>query len=262
MQYAVDFWGGARENIIPALKNNPQSIELQHGIITNHHPGYVYPSFVREKGLSFFKRKLLVYGDKTKRILCEQSIFDEGNVEVIGNPRTQTYKKLFAVKDEGRNLILFASQPYEQDGVGKNYYSLIIERLKQVQAAMAMDERWKNYRLAIKLHPRENNGVAQTYRESLDDVEIYDNTSQLYELLLKSFVQLTVSSTTLYEAAEFGTPTVVIPYNNVDTKDIYGFDAWEMANVNDVEAILEKLLEKNNYGRYVEYLAEQTKNKM
>ena len=34
VEYAIDFWGSARENIIPVLPSKPQSIELQHGIIT------------------------------------------------------------------------------------------------------------------------------------------------------------------------------------------------------------------------------------
>ncbi|MBE5745088.1 MAG: hypothetical protein E7355_03010 [Clostridiales bacterium] len=262
VQYAIDFWGGARENIIPVLRNNPQSIELQHGIITNHHVGYVYPAFVKNIDLAFFKRKILVYGDKTKRILCEQSIFDAENVEVIGNPRTQTYKKVFGVKAEERDLILFASQPYEQDGVGQNYYSLMIKRLKKVQEIMAADERWKRYRLAIKLHPREDNGAIELYRKELDGVEIYDNTSQLYELLLRSFVQLTVSSTSLYEAAEFGAPTISFRYNGVLAKDIYEFDVWEVLNEQDLQDFTKKLLDEKEYEQYVQYLTDKTKNNM
>lgn len=262
VQYAIDFWGGARENIIPALQNNPRSIELQHGIITNHHPGYVYPAFVRNSALAFFKRKILVYGEKTKNILCQQSIFSEENVEVIGNPRTQTYKKVFGEDVKERKLILFASQPYEQDGVGKNYYSLMIQRLKAVQEIMNHDERWKGYRLAIKLHPREDNGVMQAYKDALGDIEIYDNTSQLYDLLMQSFVQLTVSSTTLYEAAEFGAPTISIRYNGVFAKDIFGFNVWEMIEECDVQKFMLQLLDATQYNEYTQYLIDKTKNNM
>ncbi len=262
VQYAIDFWGGARENIIPALQGNPQPIELQHGIITNHHPGYVYPKFVKDCDLAFFKRKLLVYGEKTKRILCENSIFEEKNIQIIGNPRTQTYKKVFGEKNETRRLILFASQPYEQDGVGKEYYKTVIKRLKEVQRILRSDERWAGYKLAIKLHPRENNGAAELYKSALDGVQIFDNTSELYELLLKSFVQLTVSSTSLYEAAEFGTPTITLRYNGVLPNDIYGFAPWEIVGVEDIQAIMENLLHKDKYEEYVRYLIEQTKNNM
>ncbi len=262
VQYAVDFWGGARENIIPALQGNPQSIELQHGIITNHHPGYVYPKFVKDCDLAFFRRKVLVYGEKTKRILCEGSIFDEKNVEIIGNPRTRTYKKVFGEKAEARRLILFASQPYEQDGVGKDYYKTVIPCLKEMQRVMRADERWAGYKLAIKLHPRENNGAAELYKSALDGVEVYDNTSELYELLLRSFVQVTVSSTSLYEAAEFGSPTVTIRYNGVLPKDIYGFETWEIVGLEDIQEIMENLLNEGKYEEYATYLVEQTKNNM
>ncbi len=262
VQYAIDFWGGARENIIPALQGKPESIELQHGIITGMHPGYVYPSFVKSSDLAFFKRKLLVYGEGTKEILCKNSIFDEARVDVIGNPRTQTYKKVFGEVSKARKWILFASQPYEQDGVGRDYYKTVIPYLQEVQRLLKTDEKWSEYKLAIKLHPRENNGVIATYKEALDGVEIFDNASELYELLLSSFVQLTVSSTTLYEAAEFGTPTIAIPYNGIEPKDIYGFEVWETNNINNVSAVLAKLLDSEKYEVYLNYLAEQTKNKM
>ncbi|MBQ2701724.1 MAG: hypothetical protein IJF64_01935, partial [Clostridia bacterium] len=165
LEYAIDFWGGARENIIPVLRNNPKSVELQHGIITGHHPGYVYPRFVGENTSPFFKRKILVYGDKTKRILCENSIFPCENVEVIGNPRVQTYKKVFGEKQAERKLILFASQPYEGDGVGKEYYKTVVGYLKTVADVLKTDGRWAGYRLAVKLHPRESNAAVQAYKE-------------------------------------------------------------------------------------------------
>ncbi len=262
IRYAIDFWGGARENIIPVLQGKPKSIELQHGIITSNHPGYVYPKFVKDSDLAFFKRELLVYGEGTKEILCKTSIFDEKRVEVIGNPRTQTYKKVFGEASKERKLILFASQPYEQDGVGRDYYKTVIPYLQEVQRLLKTDERWAGYKLAVKLHPRENNGVVTIYKEGLDGVEIFDNASELYELLLSSFVQLTVSSTTLYEGAEFGTPTVAIPYNGVAPKEIYGFEVWEAVNTNNVSTVFAKLLDREVYDEYVCYLAEQTKNKM
>ena len=43
IKYAIDFWGSGRENIIPVLPGDFEAVELQHGIITEFHPGYIYP---------------------------------------------------------------------------------------------------------------------------------------------------------------------------------------------------------------------------
>lgn len=262
VQYAIDFWGGARENIIPALQGNPQSIELQHGIITGMHPGYVYPAFVKNSDLAFFKRTLLVYGEGTKEILCKNSIFDGERVEVIGNPRIQTYKKLGELAKADRKMLLFASQSYEQDGTGKDYYKTVIEVLKQVRSCMMEDEFWKEYRLCVKLHPRESAKAAELYKTEIPDIEVHGNTSQLFELLNQTYVQLTVSSTTLYEAAEFDTPTVSVKYADYTPQAIYGFETWFMQDGRSVQAIMKQLKDKQAYEGYLAYLKEKTRKHM
>lgn len=250
VEYAIDFWGSARENIIPVLPGNPESVELQHGIITAYHAGYIYPEFVKDCNTVFFKRRLLVYGEETKKLLCEKSIFRPEQVEVIGNPRIQMYKKTFSLKQMQKNLILFASQPYEQDGVGNGFYSNAISYLQKLQALLQTDPAWQGYRLGIKLHPRENNGVKELYEKALPGCVVYDNTSQLFELLNESYLQITATSTTLYEAALFDVPTVVLPYNNIDPVENYGFPVWTL----DDEEIYEKCADSALYEEYLNYL--------
>ena len=262
VQYAVDFWGGARENIIPALKNNPQSIELQHGIIMSYHAGYIYPKFVKDSQLDFFKRKLLVYGEATKTLLVENSIFDEDKIEVIGNPRIQKYKEIQSMESEDRKLIVFASQSYEQDGTGIDYYKSVIKILKSVQAEMQKDSFWKEYRLGVKLHPRESENAMKLYQQELLGIEVYGNTSQLFEILNKTFVQLTVSSTTLYEAAQFDAPTVSVKYADYKPLAIYGFETWLMEDEKSVESIMQKLKDKIEYDKYLNYLKTKTQEDM
>lgn len=256
--YAIDFWGSARENIIPVLPSKPESIELQHGIITNVHPGYIYPKFVADLGYDFFKRTVLVYGEKTKELLTENSIFMEDKIEVIGNPRMQVYKKEFEVTEEKKSLILFSSQPYEGDGVGIGYYDNAIDHLKRIQKVISKDERFNNYQLAVKLHPRENNHARDRYKEAMPDIDVYDNSSQLYDLLCKSFLQLTVSSTTLYEAAELGVPTIVVTYANTEFEKIFGFKPWVL-NDSNTEQIMNDIIDDSKRNLYLNFLQKQTK---
>ena len=258
VQYAIDFWGSGRENIIPVLPGKPESIELQHGIISTYHPGYVYPDFVQNSKIDFFGRTLLVYGEKTKKQLTEDSIFAPEKVQVIGNPRVKMYKKCFAPKNKDRKLLLFASQPFEQDGLTGGYYDTVFGYLKKVEKLLAEDPKWAGYRLGIKLHPRENNGVVEMYQKALPNAIVYDNASQLYTLLAESFVQLTVSSTTLFEGAEFDAPTIITQFNNYDPERIFGFPVWMMEDPEQVVPTLQKLHEKETYRQYLQYLKEQS----
>ena len=262
VKYAVDFWGSARENIIPVLPGTPESIELQHGIITSYHPGYIYPELVKNCDTGFFGRTLLVYGEKTRQLLVQNSVFDEKQIRVVGNPRTRMYKRLHPRMDGARKLILFASQPYEQDGIADGYYEAVTGYLKKVQEILKTDPRWEGVRLGVKLHPREGNGMAELYREALPGVTVYDNATQLYALLSESVLQLTVSSTSLYEAAEFDTPTVVLAFEGQDAERIYGFCPWQAERPEDCTVLLDGLCDPEKRWRYTRFLKEKTEQYM
>ncbi len=262
LEYAIDFWGSARENIIPVLPSKPESIELQHGLINSAHPGYIYPKFVADLDYDFFKRKILVYGEKTKNMLCDLSIFEPQQLEVVGNPRIKKYKEEINVDATEKKLILFASQTYEQDGTGTNYYATIIPVLQKIAELIKTDERFASYKLGVKLHPRENNSIVEMYQKALPDAQVFGNTSQLYELLASSYVQLTVSSTTLFEAAEFGTVTVLVDYGGVRDVDMFGFKVESIVGVDDVCDKLAPLLDTDKYSEYLNYLIENTQKNL
>lgn len=257
IEYAIDFWGSGRENIIPVLQGEFEAVELQHGIITEFHPGYIYPKGANQKCKRFFDRTMLLYGEATKKLLIEKSVFTEEQIEVIGNPRILTYKQEFGESNEKRQYILFTSQPFEQDVKGAEYYNEMIPILQSIQRQLTTDEKWKKYRLAIKLHPRENNGIKNKYEESIPECKVFDNATQLYELLGKSFLHMTANSTTLYEAALFDTPTVLVPYQGYQPEEIYGFNVKVISN-----KLPDELVDMKEYKNYTEYLKNQTLNYM
>ena len=253
IRYAIDFWGSARENIMPVLPGNFESIELQHGIITEFHPGYIYPKDAKKFCKHFFGRTMLIYGEATKKMLIDKSVFTENQIQVIGNPRIHKYKELFGESRKDRCYILFTSQPFEQDVKGINYYNEVIPYLQNIQKQLIEDEKWKGFRLAIKLHPRENNGIQKRYQESIPECDVFDNATQLYELLGKSFLHMTVSSTTLYEAALFDAPTILLPYQEYRDVETYGFSVKYYENILPCE-----LLDKKKYDNYLIYMKKKT----
>lgn len=258
VKYAIDFWGSARENIIPVLQNSPQSIELQHGIITSEHPGYIYPDFVRQYAPHFFGRKLLIYGKATEKLLIKHSIFEKNQIEVIGNPRIIEYKKAFSPTVQERKLLLFTSQPFEQDGKGTDYYATVIPILKEISRYIESKPEWKGFQLAIKLHPRENNGVGEVYLSELPKCIVYDNSAQLYDLLLQTSLHITANSTTLYEAAVFGAPTIAVMYSTFNPEVIFGRGVKVIKKPSDVSDCLSWLSRKYNYETYLCYMKQLT----
>lgn len=257
VERVVDFWGSARENIAPIISSNPEVIELQHGIITSYHPGYVYPTIAKKKCKRFFERRVLVYGENTRNTLIQDSIFLPDRVEVVGNPRIEMYKAVFNRKETDKKVFLFAS-----GAIGERYYEKMIEYLSALQNLMDQDSYWKDYKIAIKLHPRENNDNIEKYKQALPKALYYDNTAQLYELFGQSFVLLTMASTTLYEAAKFDVPTITLDYYFDDIVKIYGFDTWKISSINDAECILQKLKSEEQYQSYLKYLQQQTEKYM
>lgn len=254
IEYAVDFWGSARENIFPVLPGKFESIELQHGIIHPNHYGYIYPAGANHRCKRFFERTMLVYGESTKQLLVKDSVFREEQIKVIGNPRIIEYRKQFVLPQQVRKLILFTSQPFEQDGAATHYYDTVIPILEKVCQSIGKED----YYMAIKLHPRENNGVREIYEEKIPTCKVYDNSAQLFELLGQSRLHITVSSTTLYEAALFDCPTVCIDYDNRKPVDNYGFETWNIKTSAEVEKVLQRCLDKKQYKDYLAYLKRET----
>lgn len=72
-------------------------------------------------------------------------------------------------------------------------------------------------------------------------------------MLGKSFLHLTANSTTLYEAALFDTPTVLLPYQGYKPEEIFGFD---VKITNDI--LPNELVDTEKYREYLFYLKDQT----
>ena len=251
IEYAIDFWGGGRENIIPVLQGHPTSVELQHGIITPIHPGYVYPDFVRNVNSSLFQRIILVFSQKEKKILTHNSVFKDEQIEVVGNPRIQMYKKI--ARDEGKRKkwVLFTSQPYEQDLPGCSYYGTMIPYLSQIKKMVEHDGK---FQLAIKLHPRENEAVKNRYEKELPGVKVFGSSAQLYEILSETHLHMTATSSTLFEALEFDVPTVTVQFGKYDPVKIYGVKTMHIDSMESVSAVWDDLSHKGRWDAYLKNL--------
>lgn len=87
---------------------------------------------------------------------------------------------------------------------------------------------------------------------------VYDNASPLFELLSKSYLHITVSSTTLYEAALFGCPTVCLKFGDKNLKRTYGFEVWGAETADEATQLLKRCFDREQYEKYLGYLTKET----
>lgn len=182
-----------REAFIDACKHNGiPVIELQHGVIHEHHLGYHYPD---DRTKVLFPDYLLTWGefwsDSVEFPIPDERVLD------VGYPYLEQRSAKYAAVDQ-KNQILFISQ----GTVGERLSKLAVE----VETHQFID-----HNVVYKLHPGEYNRWQDEYPWLVDaDIEVVDSSEPpLYELFAESSVQVGVSSTAVYEGLAFNLETYV-----------------------------------------------------
>ncbi len=199
------------EGLIAALKMlKILCVEVQHGLIASNDLYYVYPEqFAGVMGRALFPDKILVYGPYWKRILEMGCEFRSFQINVAGDYlyRLSDLSKQQHVKE---NIVLICAQ--------KNLHEDYVRYGKQLSEHIKKHPEWK---AIIKLHPLERNKAAYEELKSFG-VEIVDVETPLDELLSKSKIQISIYSTTFYDA--FGFDVVNFSLQDFGTMSDYASD--------------------------------------
>jgi hypothetical protein len=181
-----------REGMIVALKElNIDHTELQHGLIAANDLYYVYhKQYASALQNALFPNRIVVYGPYWKRILEKGCEFKPEQIHVGGD---YLYRLNRPQQDlsEKENLILLCIQK-EMNPDYIRYGHLLAEYMKA----------HPEWRVILKLHPSQDN------REEYDQlkqygVQILDREIPLDDLLAKAKIQITIYSTTVYDALGF-----------------------------------------------------------
>lgn len=177
------------EGFICAMRDmGIQTVELQHGLISGADLYYVYPEDYRPwiKDM-FLPDYLFMYGDLWRNRLLQGIEWKPEQLLMMGD-----YTELFVQeqeKKEKENIVLMCAQKFLSDE-----YLPWIEKLKVV---LKNHPDWK---MVVKLHPYEPKQDVPKYKALADDqVEIVQSGS-LNDWFSKSKIQLSVYSTTFYDA--------------------------------------------------------------
>jgi hypothetical protein len=176
------------EGLIAALNVlNIRSIELQHGLISGNDLYYQYAAVFKE-GVknAFFPDRICVYGSHWKRILLKGCEFSDTQITIAGDYQWQPEAQPNDASPQNR--VLICSQ--------KNMHDDYVSYARRLAPIMGKHPDW---RWTIKLHPLEKNKKAY---EVLKDVgfEIVDQERTLFTLLRESRIQISIYSTTFYDA--------------------------------------------------------------
>ena len=179
------------EGLIAALSIlGIRRIEFQHGLISGNDLYYQYPSVFKD-GVknAFFPDHICVYGSYWKELLLKGIEFNDSSITVGGDYLWQPEAKPQATAPT--HQVLICAQ--------KNMHAEYVAYAQQLKPLMQKHPEWK---WVIKMHPLEKN--KELYRAlEKDGFVIVDTEQSLTALLRESRIQISIYSTTFFDALGF-----------------------------------------------------------
>ncbi len=182
-----------KEALIDAAKTlGIATIELQHGVISPYHPGYVFPDGVTKTTFPDF---ILTFGEYWKKSVNYP--IPKSHVVSAGFPYLES-KRASGAGSRNEREILFISQ--ERSGVLISKFAVQLSRLLS-----------NDFKVVYKLHPLETDRWKKLYPWLVEsNIEVVGTERDLYELFKESKVQVGIFSTALFEGLSFGLSTFLI----------------------------------------------------
>lgn len=183
-------------------------IELQHGVIHDSHPGYIFDAIGEQP---HFPDRLVVFGRHSGELLDRESPRWRGRWSVGGHPWLKRQVEHARAAGHERRLCLVFSQ--NEQAVREQLRALLPELRAQLPESLT---------LMIKPHPREADHAEFWAPALMHGIELARHTDDTYSLLGRCRLALSVFSTVAIEAPAFGCPSVVLesPYWNEDIRQL------------------------------------------
>jgi len=188
----TDFVEAAKSLSIPV-------IELQHGAISQYHPGYSYPNGLG--GKQIFPDWFFAFGDYWAELV--DFPLDKDRVVSMGFPYLDEEMKKYSDVPRKKQIVFISQSP-------------IGEKLSKFAETLSTIEH--GYKLVYKLHPLECEGWQERYPWLVNaDIDVIsDSKTSLYKLFAESEIQVGVFSTAIYEGLAFGLATFLLDVPGVE----------------------------------------------
>ncbi len=180
------------ESLIAACKIlGIEVIEYQHGLIAKNDLYYVYPeSIIPHRERCLFPDKIVVFGPFWRDLLCLGNEFSPEQVIVGGNYSLAPDLKPKSARHPKEKAILIGAQ--------KNMADTYVAYISSLQKRLA--ESHPEWKLLVKLHPSEPEVEKYDQFAQATNCELHGKNSVLDVLLERSLIQISIYSTTLYDA--------------------------------------------------------------
>lgn len=218
--------GGSGERLFIFLNPKGYTYDLQHGIIYSFHYGYFYNNGLLREELSFNNLRFLVYGKGVKDIFLKKNIKIGNRVLDIGCPIIQEINNFNYLAD----IILISLQYTDDNNDTKNEYTkLFIDTINKLEC----------YKLNIqyKHHPRFDYSI--DLQEECKGYNIKETKERIDNIIKRTKLHITYSSTTAFEFAAYGVPTYFmisekIPYGKTIFYDEYEYPLYKDMTIEEV----------------------------
>jgi len=192
---------------------NIPSIELQHGLITRHHPSYIKD--VGSENRDCIPEYLLTHGDIFTEMVKKSNLFDKKKVVSVGSPYMETVQKEFGIQCEKPKMflsnfkhnILFTSQWILSHEI-KEFVIRVSEKLKE----SPLD-------VGIILKPHPYGSTDYSCLEKYDNIILADKYEDTFKLFNETDIHSTVYSISGLEAMAFGKPNIFVDICDITNRN-------------------------------------------
>jgi hypothetical protein len=198
-------YGRFQMGVVQACKElGIKTIELQHGLIYEHHYGYIKKQ--KSENYDCVPDFIFTWGDFFSDIIKKGYLFRKECIISVGFPYLEN-KSIVEYKDEDKindfckrfkKIVLVSGQKTE-------YIDNFIRKAA---------EKEKKIGYIYKPHPRDERDL----RFEEENIKLMERNRDIYSLFKYADVNLTVMSTTMLEALFFGLPSIAIKSDDVDIK--------------------------------------------
>lgn len=180
-----------KEGAICAMKMlGVKVVEIQHGLVASNDLYYVYDQYiaeVREKAL--FPDEMLLYGEYWKNLLLKGYEHSADELIVVGDYNFKI-EEVSQLQREKKDILFIAAQ--------KNMPEYYIEYTGKLLEQMSrLHPKWM---VQLKLHPLEKQPELYEELKSHKNFQLVGNESDLLELLAEARIQVSIYSTTFFDA--------------------------------------------------------------
>lgn len=231
--------------IVAAKELGIETIELQHGSITEDSKGYFLNGVKKYVLPDYF----ISYSKEEEELLTKKSFFGKLQMLPLGCPRYdflndyKTNKKEFIEKyniSKDKKILFWATQPNDKSS------TLLKEDSMNVECVFSTLQKKKDWFLIIKLHPREN------YRESKKIYELINEKYNIDYLLLESNQEITydciyVANATIIKHTTVGMESILM------NKPVINFELVKNLPLNLFTELSSKLIikKKKDLSKYL-----------